>query len=201
MKRLLATLASTLALASPAYASTLVNPDGGPSHWQKVANASKVATVHARLTVDPDGSVCAPDYACTVNPGDTIWLSPVDPESRFDLFHELGHQFDYRLMTDADRAAYMRLATYSAETSWYGCGDVPGQPGYEQPGCIDYTYSPQESFADGYADCAIGGPDGEWVNIDPGSTRRVCSLIGRIAARLPFQVDPPRHKRRRRFRK
>jgi hypothetical protein len=71
----------------------------------------------------------------------TVWRAPrVD---RFTFQHELGHVFDYELLTDADRAYFTRLMRLHGD--WTQAGSW--QLGQWQGG----GRSPDEWFADWYA--------------------------------------------------
>jgi hypothetical protein len=81
-----------------------------------------------------DGGSCS--YADT----DDVYLEP--GATRFERQHELGHQFDRQVLTDPDRAWL---------TSRLGF-----KPGAWNRGTGPGNRSPDESFADAYAACAIG---------------------------------------------
>lgn len=88
-------------------------------------------TVH-EATSCPDewGASCSDPYS------DQIWLAP--GTGRFERFHEIGHQFDRQVLTDAHRAWFTDLFGYPSSADWYA------------------TVGPQEKFADAYATCSVG---------------------------------------------
>lgn len=75
-------------------------------------------------------------------PDGQIWLMP--DASRFDLRHELGHVFDFRVLTDPDRAYFTHLLGLDGD-SWRATvaavWTLPRAP-------VD------EIFADAYAACS-----------------------------------------------
>jgi hypothetical protein len=103
-------------------------------------DAARVPTVPGgvRLILGPCPGMVEP--ACAI-PG-TIWLDiagatghGMGSELRYMLFHELGHQADYRVLADADREAFLGLT--GDRRPWRS--DAP---------------SPHERFAEAYAMCA-----------------------------------------------
>lgn len=162
-----ALIAVVLALVVPgsAQAVVLVNPDGTRlgGHWQKWADRARVPT--------PPGSVVVRKGGCPNRGGacagvDGIWVADND---RGSFLHELGHIFDYRVMTEAARRRFLLivgspLAWRDPTSSWF---DLP-----------------VERFATGWANCALGRPNATTGIILKGRThRRVCSLIRRVALR------------------
>lgn len=69
--------------------------------------------------------------SCSYTDSDAIYLAPGTGASV--RYHEIGHQFDRQVLTDADRAWFMRLFDIGA--TWDG--------------------AVEETFADAYAACAI----------------------------------------------
>jgi hypothetical protein len=92
-----------------------------------------------------------------------------DPtNARFGLYHELGHEFDVRYFTDADRAqftAWLGQETGGRPVPWVEVEQAP-----DGNGDMDY-------FANAYAQCALGTQTNP-LNID----QRICRLIDRIGA-------------------
>jgi hypothetical protein len=171
---LLCAVIATLALAASAQAATLVGADGTPlgGRWQAMVGAAKVATAPGTVVVDL--------HACPGTEYDGCWDSTVlhlptarGVDVRWTLMHELGHVFDDRVLTPADRAAFKRVVRYPA--SWTTGAEPAG-----------------ERFAEAYAGCAIyahapyGGLDGEYgYEAGPETFKRVCDVIRRAAARGP----------------
>jgi hypothetical protein len=98
-----------------------------------------------------------------------IYLAP--GHSRFARWHEFGHVFDAKVLSDGDR-------------NWLAPLLVPGRSWYE-----GYS-SPMEFFADAYSACALGlSPKGPtWVNSygyapHPKRHRRICAAMRRIGDR------------------
>jgi hypothetical protein len=168
----LSAVIATLALAAPARAVTLLGTDGAPlgGRMQAIVAASKVPTAPGTVVVDL--------HACPGTEYDGCWDTTVlhlptarGVDLRWTLMHELGHVFDDRVLTPADRVAFKRAIRYPA----------PWTTGAEPAG---------ERFAEAYAGCAIysrapyGGLQGEYgYQAGPETFRRVCELIRRAAAR------------------
>ena len=111
----------------------------------------------------------------------------LDTDDRFTRWHELGHLFDWQLLTDTDRTMFTRLLGFDAETPWWSDDAM-----YDRIGI-----SPSEQFADAYASCALGrSPAGhgepggrtvvEWATgYDYYPTvrqhQRICNAIGALA--------------------
>jgi hypothetical protein len=164
---------ATLALAAPARAVTLVGADGAPlrGRIQAIVAASKVPTAPGTVVVDL--------HACPGTEYDGCWDTTVlhlptarGVDLRWTLLHELGHVFDDRVLTAADRAAFKGAIRYSG--AWTS-GDEPAG----------------ERFAEAYAGCALyahapyGGLQGQYgYTAGPQTFRRVCELIRRAAGRL-----------------
>jgi hypothetical protein len=169
---LFAAVLATLALATPAQAVTLLGADGAPlgGRWQAMVAAAKVPTAPGTVIVDL--------HACPGTEYDGCWDTTVlhlptarGVDTRWTLMHELGHVFDDRVLTPADRAAFKRAIRYPA--SWTTGAEPAG-----------------ERFAEAYAGCAFyarapyGGLQGEYgYEAGPATFRRVCDIIRRAAAR------------------
>lgn len=165
---LIAALASVT--ASPASALTITTTDTRPlAAW-----ATRALVPLAPVTVTIERGVCPPDASmfrrsCAINASPvTIWLSGRD--GRPTLYHELGHVFDYTVMTDAARGEFGRIVHDTRP--WRSAKN-----------------SPHEKFAQAYAACAmhhaISGPLWDTgYDYDPTPTmhRRACRLIRRAAA-------------------
>jgi hypothetical protein len=108
-RTLLTALVLLAALAAPASAARVPLPPQ--------------LTVHAAECPDGGGS-------CSYTASPDIYLAPGTGASV--RFHEIGHQFDRQVLTDADRAWFIRL--FDDGTTW---GEV------------------EETFANAYAACAV----------------------------------------------
>lgn len=92
---------------------------------------------------------------------------------RFIRAHEIGHLFDAQLLTDSDRAWFMRAM------------HLPG-PWVQGSGWPDGAASPSEWFADYYAACDTGiNPNREWVasyapQLNYGRLARLCWAIAAV---------------------
>lgn len=94
----------------------------------------RVTVHHADCPDYADGGSCA-DMATN-----EIWLAP--NSGSFERWHEIGHLFDAQVLTDPDRAWFMRAFRMTGE--WVrGTGDE----------CLGKR-CPDELFADAYAACA-----------------------------------------------
>ena len=120
----------------------LVTPRGKPlrGRWQGWADRALVPTVTGRVRVRVRRCPARPKTAGCVytRRPRTIYVRPRLRDPRGVLLHELGHVFDYRQLSAADRA---RLAVLLRAPVW---GDQ------QQP-----TIG-SEKFADAYALCGLG---------------------------------------------
>lgn len=132
------------ALVAPVTAAearlTIAYRDGSPAHvLQAWADASHVPTAPGVVTVLRNAGDCA-GRTCTTARGDVIWWSATPVEARNVLLHELGHRFDYRVMTtrrarcsSASRATRhrgpARAATRRMSSSPRPTGSVPALRG------------------------------------------------------------------------
>jgi len=177
--RLLAVLLAAVALAVPAVAQasgarmrfspaphipnssplTLVGvngPIGGV--WQSWVDRARVAVWRGSVTLDTSdhdvNATCGPaDGGCFWEATSDLLVSP-DRGGRFGLYHELGHLFDAKALTDADRAAFMRLWHVTVPP-----GESVGDAWWAGEGRADaMTWGPPgEWFAEGYRLCATYG--------------------------------------------
>lgn len=177
-KAVLSTVVAALALVASAQATTLVTSEGAPlgGHLQAVVNGSRVPTA--------PGVVAVELHPCPGPEYDSCWDTTVlhlptarGVDVRWTLMHELGHVFDDRVLTAADRAAFKTVIRYSG--AWT-TGDEPAG----------------ERFAEAYAGCAqyarapYGGLQGQYGYVaGPDTFRRACELIRR-AARRPRAAPP-----------
>lgn len=184
---------------APARAVTLVNQTGRPiGQYQTWADAAEVPTVAGPLTIQAAGSPSCP-LACSASAGDrviqpdgttwidatsqpTTWLSPdVWP---WAFYFELGHQFDWQYLTDADRQQFAVL--------W----QATGSPWWDSQTALDAGWENglEAAFAADYAWCALGdAPQGEpgWVRTtEPPDPQAVCRLVVEIGQQPPPAVAP-----------
>lgn len=106
-------------LVAPASASALTVADPQLQAW---AERSHVPTVAGEVQVLPAPCPTAQASACTWL-GGPIYLA-AGPERRARWLHELGHRFDYALLSDGERARFM--AIYGETRAWRcDCGNSP----------------------------------------------------------------------------
>ncbi len=162
---------AVLAVAPAAHAVTVVGTDGAPAFdpFQRWADRSAMPTPPGKVTIDLDTTRCDGAVACTTSLPPTIWFGPL--ADRGDFLHELGHQFDYNVMTDAARASFMRIAHLGGP--WRSESPNP----------------PHERFAEAYRMCAQNPrrPDetqmGYLYEPTVREHRRACALIERTGRR------------------
>ena len=192
-------LAAGLAIASPAQAVSLVAPQGQPigGQWQQWAEEAQVSTLSGTLLVDDDPTPCMGGSACSSSPNMALqepdgsliyaggpietWAAPNVAEWSFDF--ELGHQFDWAYLTDADRAQFAQL--WGSTLHWWDT--LAGAQQAIEDGL-------EAEFADIYATCAVGDPTPAiltaWL---PGvvvtNPEPSCRLIDQIGSEVG--ADPP----------
>jgi hypothetical protein len=161
-----------LAVVAPAQATTLVTPAGAPlaGHLQAVVNGSRIPTAPGAVAVDL--------HPCPGTAYDACWDAAVlhlptarGVDVRWTLMHELGHVFDDRVLTAADRIAFKRVIRYAG--AWT-TGDEPAGERFAEAyaGCAQYTHAP------------YGGLQGQYgYEAGPETFRRVCEFIRRAAGR------------------
>lgn len=143
MKRLLLTPVVLLALAAPAQAipgnallhaqplahsarvplgphAQLVTPAGAPvgGQWQWWVDASKAPSPAVSIAFDPTNMVCqdgAP--GCSGGPQMGLPTYELTATDRDSLYFELGHIFDWTVLTDSDRA-YLARKWHAAGWHW-----------------------------------------------------------------------------------
>lgn len=178
MRTLIATLGVFLAMATPAGAVQLVNPDGSVAQpYQSWADSSRVPTVAGHISVVINPTICGAHRACTSagheSTPPTIWLTnpSLVPINLYTTMHELGHQYDFA-MPEWKRIVFQRIV------------QLPTTPWYVARPHVAKSLS--EVFADAYAECAIvrraeaivlALEDGDFHEIPARSVRRVCRLI------------------------
>lgn len=132
-----------------------------PDHVPRIVEAGcPIPELAARACTWPGGPMYVPEYGA-----DSNW-------ARYAIKHELGHQFDYQVMSDAARDKFRELI------------DEP-RPWHYGPN------SAAEKFAEAYALCATRESDARWDGHIWGAYkyaptvrrhRRLCLLIRRAAA-------------------
>jgi hypothetical protein len=156
-----------LVAAGPAGAVTLVGDDGQVAQpYQRWAERSLVPVVGRSVVVHGTGS-CPGSTGLTCAGNGEIWLVGYPGEwGRAAAFHELGHEFDFFVMTGVMRSRF--AAIFGGGRRWWQDPSAPG-----------------EQFAEGYALCAMHATIKRraWEAYDyrptPAQHRRVCALIRR----------------------
>ena len=145
-------LTALIALVVPAAAqahTTIIEPGGSHFPYQRWADESKIPTPDASLTVvETDAAHGCPGrelnyVACTAPWENVIWLAPeaiAGDKPRLTFLHELGHNADADLLPQWMRNRFMEVLRLSGP--WV----VEAEP---------KPYSPDEEFADVYAQCAV----------------------------------------------
>lgn len=128
---------SMLVLAAPATGATKVVGDSDRlAQIERWIDHSRVPTPDGTITVEDRDCYEFGGSSCAWRETATIYLDPEDNRAVF--MHELGHFFDYWVMTDAARRQVLRLAGDTRE--W-----------------ISPPNSPHERFAEKYAYLATHG--------------------------------------------
>jgi hypothetical protein len=125
-------LALSAALAPSALGATRIET-AGERPFQRWVDKALVPTPDAVISVVEEPCPFAESSACTQEGTLTIWIGP--EAGRAVFLHELGHQFDYLEMDEAERDGFRRLARERRE--------------WRSP-----PNSPHENFAEAYALCA-----------------------------------------------
>ena len=148
-----AALALTPAAAAqpPAHHTlTLLGRDTQP--YQSWIDASLVPVPHlrARFFGHAADCTCESDYPPVIYLS-TGGVDPLFPDvDRLGLMHEVGHLFDDRILSPADRLAFKRIDG-QPNAPWHG--PLNDAAGGDDPG------SPQEDFANAYSVCAVYGTE------------------------------------------
>lgn len=163
-------------------ALTAVSASGDPmgGSYQRWIDRSRTPTVRGKVRLVLTGCPARPRFVGCVYSRrlHTIYLTRGAPKMRSVLYHELGHLFDYRLLSGRERGAYKRLIGPSGR-SWFG-GLNP----------------PAEQFAEGYALCARkrriaqATPGQYGFRTSPRRHASVCALIRRAAGPAERPVPP-----------
>ena len=165
-----------------AHAQTsIVTSRGSAARYQRWVATAAVPTPRATIAVEAGLCPGAPSWAaaCSLPLEHQIWLTS-EGRQRSVFFHELGHVFDWLVMTDGARSRFAALIHRSAEWNWTSTNHNP----------------PVEQFAEAYSMCArhrvikavaYGNYD---YTPTPARHRRACALI-RGAARHPAARPAP----------
>lgn len=184
MKAAAVVLLAVLMIAAPVYAVTLRAPDGTPTGppWQTWADQSRAPSPPGEITFTTGTGPCgevADGCARWWDDGTAeVWVTP-DAHERATLLHELGHIFDGRVMTDNARAAW-KAATGDWRSGWM----VTAPDGLSRSCTLSCEW-----FAEGYARCALHGPNirqavhGAYGYVaGPVRQRRACRVLRMAAA-------------------
>lgn len=138
--------------------------------YQSWADEAKVPTPDVVLRVVEAPCPFADAEACTKPGAFAIWINPGTPawDSKRTFLHELGHNLDYYILTNAARSAFLGLLHRDG------------------PWDTDLSTSPNEIFADAFSMCAQSQPLRESAppkGLDRrGRFRAACRLIRSIAS-------------------
>ncbi len=145
-------VASYRAMRAPT--TLLVTPQGSPvgGKWQRWVDLSRVPTVDETVVFYPNdtsGCLVGAD-GCAVATPPTVYLAA--DAQRPALYHELGHLFDFAILTDAERLRFMRIWHWRLLP-----GESIAQAWWRGEDRADSVYGhgpPVEWFAEGYRLCA-----------------------------------------------
>lgn len=168
--RLIALVVASLVLAQASNGIVFEGDDPSIPTYQTWIDDAHMPTPAVQVSVLGSTDLCRGLDACT-RPG-YVYLGP--GATRDEVLHEMGHQFDYTIMTDAARAAFMKIMRLHG--LWRS----------------EYGNPPNEKFAEAYRMCAKNplAPDehlqGYLYDPTVRQHRRVCALIRRTAAESPL---------------
>lgn len=153
-------IAVMLVLLAPASANA-----SGPSPFQRMALRISVETTIVEQscpTTDYETSCTGPEF------GSVVYIA--GNANRWSVWHELGHQFDYRYMTNADRGTFLYL-TRQQDRAWRSPPN-----------------SPNEQFAEAFMACVHSAQyrmrdTGYGYQPTPRQHRHICRWLNRVAAR------------------
>jgi hypothetical protein len=170
VRRVLLAVLLVVLLPAGTRAATVIYDTGAPAlALQGWIDASYVPVAPVLVIVHL-GACYDGGRTCTYPGSPWIWLNEPPNEMRVAFAHELGHVFDYFVLTDANRLTFRRLV-----------GDT-------RPWRSTGGNSPHEKFAEAYGLCfrhlTIGARHYEDYDYNPTPDlhRRVCSLIRRAGA-------------------
>jgi hypothetical protein len=167
--------------AAPAQTSLVVAGRLSAARYQRWVASAAVPTPHTTIALQDGLCPGAPSWAaaCSLPLQHQIWLTSEGRQSSV-FFHELGHVFDWLVMTDSVRARFAALIRRPGEWNWTTTNRNP----------------PVEQFAEAYSMCArhrtiravaYGNYD---YTPTPARHRRACALL-RSAARHPAAHPAP----------
>jgi hypothetical protein len=128
------------------------------------------------MTLEPDGTL----QNSAPWPRAQTWLSP--DTTRFGFYFEMGHQFDFAILTDATRAELLAYWGDGGDEWWDGAAGPTGTNVGEENGA-------EATFAGAYANCALGwyptedpanGSGGPFIKTYAGQHLGTCRLIEKI---------------------
>ena len=150
----------------------LVGGDGTPvgGAWQHWADASRVPTVAARVTVRLTGCPALPRAAgCVITDRPTVVYLRTDVRHpRAVMLHELGHVYDLMVLANDDRGVFRRIMRRPRALWW--SGKVPLAEWFAEA----YSWCARHARIVSVARYAIYG-----YNTTPAQHRATCSLIRR----------------------
>lgn len=135
-----------LLVGGSAQASTVITPESATSYpYQRWVVRGALPTPPIAVQVLEEACPFLSGVSACTEPGGPIYMDPAAfgsiPRTKATFMHELGHQYDYTRLTDANRARFMSI--YGLPEPWY------------QPGNLDYSTNPAERFADRYSILAL----------------------------------------------
>lgn len=173
-KYILAGLAAlALIVAVPTASATEIVGLDAPA-IQLWANEAKMPTPPGNVEIRgiEDDATCSDEWACAL-PG-VIYIDAAVPlhDLRPAFLHEMGHEFDFELLTESERSEFTELA------------GVPGRPwDFEIPGVDIHKTSPREYFAEAFGLCSEYG-----LHIDPDERFEALPLyIGRFVSQHRYE--------------
>lgn len=175
-KKILGLGLTALVLLVPAAQArtTIIAPAGSKTPYQRWVDESKIPTPSITLTIIESGCPSSEDFAwaCTQQGSFTIWVG-AEGRDRWTFYHELGHNFDYYVLSVWARTRFQRI-TNTLTLPWQFEGTDPA-----------------ERFAETYAHCAergvnsIGDPNlairGEGMGgMRNKEVRRLCRMVANV---------------------
>lgn len=185
----LAILGALAALAG--HPLTLVTPQGTPAtvQYQHWVTQMKVPTVTGTLMFESPTQLCVANASgCSTGaptawyPNDTPTTPAIAASSRWSLYNELGHQFDFRYLTNTDRG-YLAWFWRVPGAAWVDSAQSISEGGEN---------GLEGQFAYAYAICAETGnyfdssammaapTDAQPPTIRPRNPHGTCAFIDRV---------------------
>lgn len=124
-------------LAGTASAGTIVTT---PGPYQGYIDAARVPTPSMEVFVVVDAAACPGGLGCSIPGSGEIDLSPYVATSRSVFLHEIGHEFDFTVLTAGERERFAAILGEPRRTMPWWSGS--------------YGWSMGEWFADAYMQCA-----------------------------------------------